>query len=184
MKHLATGVVILLLCLAICFTSLAVLDRWTTHATSQLEQALELADQEYFDEAEALVTETWEFWRRRRGFFGMVLRHTEADQVNSTFRQCQSVSCASGMRTRSSRIPSISRNIFGASTKVSVISRLREYHRAARAPSVNKQFFTTKPSTCQKGYFPSNRHPTASMFVHSFNADSPAWMITFSKYKS
>ena len=87
MKHLATGVVILLLCLAICFTSLAVLDRWTTHATSQLEQALELADREYFDEAEALVTETWEFWRRRRGFFGMVLRHAEADQVNSTFRQ-------------------------------------------------------------------------------------------------
>ena len=73
MKHLATGVVILLLCLAICFTSLAVLDRWTTHATSQLEQALEMADREY--------------WRRRRGFFGMVLRHTEADQVNSTFRQ-------------------------------------------------------------------------------------------------
>ena len=87
MKHLATGVVILLLCLALCFTSLAVLDRWTTHATSQLEQALELADREYFDEAEALVTETWEFWRRRRGFFGMVLRHAEADQVNSTFRQ-------------------------------------------------------------------------------------------------
>ena len=60
MKHLATGVVILLLCLALCFTSLAVLDRWTTHATSQLEQALELADREYFDEAEALVTETWD----------------------------------------------------------------------------------------------------------------------------
>ena len=38
MKHLATGVVILLLCLALCFTSLAVLDRWTTHATSQLNR--------------------------------------------------------------------------------------------------------------------------------------------------
>lgn len=87
MKHLLMGVSILLLCLGLCIVSISVLDRWTTHAVTQLDRAMALADQELFDEAELLVNETWEFWRKRRGFFGMVLRHAESDQVNSTFRQ-------------------------------------------------------------------------------------------------
>lgn len=74
-------------------------------------------------------------------------------------------------------MPSISRNILGALTSVSLIVRLREYHSAARAPSVKRQFRTTNPSTCQNGYLPSKRQSTASMSEHSLSADSPAvWL--------
>ena len=67
---------------------------------------------------------------------------------------------------------------------VSSISRFLEYQIAARAPSVKRQFFTVNPSLCQNGYLPSKRQFTAFTPEHSFNADSPAWIVTFSKMRS
>ena len=46
--------------------------------------------------------------------------------------------------------------------------------------SVKRQFFTTNPLVCQKGYFPSKRQLIAMMLLHSFSADSPARIVTSS----
>lgn len=77
--------------------------------------------------------------------------------------------------------PSISRNILGASTMVSDMTRLREYHRAARPPSVKWQLEMVKPSVHQKGYLPSKRQLTASILRVSLRELSPVWMVTFSR---
>ena len=87
MKPLAVGAGILLACLALCIGMLALLDHYTGEAAGQLEEARRLANAGQFDEATAAVEAVWAQWQERRGFFGIVLRHDEADQVHTTFRQ-------------------------------------------------------------------------------------------------
>ena len=91
----------------------------------------------------------------------------------STSSQCQKVSSASGIFTFLSLNRLESRNIFGASIKVSDISKSLEYQRAALAPEVNLQSLILKPSVIQNGYFPSKMQFSAMMFFVSFNALSP-----------
>ena len=63
----------------------------------------------------------------------------------------QKTSSASLISTFSISMSVISRNILGASMRVSVIFKWSEYHRAERPPTSKKQRSMTKPRTCQKG---------------------------------
>ena len=87
MKHLYIGFGILLLCLVLCWVSLFVLDRTAERTTGLLQQALELGDREYFSQAQTLTEEALDLWNAHRGFFGVILRHDEADEVNAAFEE-------------------------------------------------------------------------------------------------
>jgi hypothetical protein len=89
MKHLYIGFGILLLCLALCCVSIFVLGHTVERTTNLLQQALELGDQEYFDQAQSLTEEAMALWNAHRGFFGVILRHDEADEVNAAFQELQ-----------------------------------------------------------------------------------------------
>ena len=84
-KYLLTGVGILLLCLLLCMAVISVLNSYTAYALSLLEQAQDAARQGEFSVAEDCVSGTLAFWEDHRGFFGVVVRHAEADQINTTF---------------------------------------------------------------------------------------------------
>lgn len=86
MKYLYLGAGILALGLALCIVSTAALGRQTDRAAALLDQALEAADRGDFDAAEVRTRRAMDLWERHKGFFGMILRHDEADQVTSTFR--------------------------------------------------------------------------------------------------
>lgn len=86
MKHLYVGAAILALCLALCTTTTALLSRDVGKAAAALERAEQAAALGDFDSAAQLTAQAQRFWESRRGFFGMVLRHSEADQVNASFR--------------------------------------------------------------------------------------------------
>ncbi|MCI8525211.1 MAG: DUF4363 family protein [Oscillospiraceae bacterium] len=86
MKFLYWGVGILALCLVLCLVTTSVLSQDAETAATILEKARGAAEAGDFDAAARLTAQAKEFWESRRGFFGMVLRHAEADQVNSAFR--------------------------------------------------------------------------------------------------
>lgn len=85
MKYLYIGIALLVLCLALCITTTAVLASYTEQAVALLEDAQEQADSGNFHEAEQLVRKTMNFWKERHGFLGTILRHAEADDINATF---------------------------------------------------------------------------------------------------
>ena len=85
MKYLYVGIAILAICLAACTASTWALSKYTDHAVSLLEQAQLHADAGSFQQAEQLVRQAKEFWQDHHGFFGVILRHDEADQINATF---------------------------------------------------------------------------------------------------
>ena len=87
MKHLIIGIGILLLCLALCLTVTAVLDRCTGRAAELLETSLAAGRAGNWDAAGAALSEARDYWYRRRGFWGVALRHGEVDAVESLFAQ-------------------------------------------------------------------------------------------------
>ena len=89
MTHFYVGLGILLLCLALCTVSVCVLQGAAEQTTALLEQAMELGNQQRFDEAEPLTDRALELWNAHRGFFGVILRHDEADEVNAAFEELQ-----------------------------------------------------------------------------------------------
>lgn len=90
MRFFYWGVGILLLCLALCIVSTSLLSRDTQTAAAILQEAQNAAEAGDFVSAARLTGQAREFWESRRGFFGMVVRHAEADQINTTFRALQS----------------------------------------------------------------------------------------------
>lgn len=87
MKHLLIGIGILLLCLALCLTVSAILERNTETVAVLLEQALEEARRGSWEAAAASVLEARAFWDDHRGFWGVALRHAEVDSADSSFAQ-------------------------------------------------------------------------------------------------
>ena len=89
MKHFYVGLGILVLCLALCTVSICILSRTAEQTTVLLEQAMELGNQRRFDEVEPLTDQAMALWSGHQGFFGIILRHDEADEVNATFEELQ-----------------------------------------------------------------------------------------------
>ena len=87
MKHLILGIGILLLCLILCLTVTAVLNRYTEQVGSLLEQSLAQAGKGNWEAANGLLSDARDFWSRHRGFWGVALRHAEVDTVDSSFAQ-------------------------------------------------------------------------------------------------
>ena len=87
MRPLVLGLGLLLLCLALCLTATLLLNRFTDHAAAALETARKLAADGDYPAAAAQVRAAWRYWEARRGFFGVVLRHAEADGVHGSFRR-------------------------------------------------------------------------------------------------
>lgn len=89
MKYLYTGLGILLVCLILCAVSLATLDRCTTEAAFQLEQARMLGETGDYEQAARWIEKASDGWEKRMGFFGIILPHEQLDKVDGAFRKAQ-----------------------------------------------------------------------------------------------
>lgn len=87
MKYLYVGIAILALCLALCVTTTCMLTRYTKEASQMLEEAQTHAAQAQYDAATRLVSQSNKLWKRHHGFFGIILRHDEADDVNAMYQR-------------------------------------------------------------------------------------------------
>lgn len=86
MKYLLTGLGLLAVCVALCLSTMLLLDNYTEAASAQLKTAMEQADGGDYAAAVRTVQAAQEGWKTHRGFFGIMLRHDEADEVNAAFR--------------------------------------------------------------------------------------------------
>lgn len=89
MKYLYTGLGILVVCLVLCVVATATLDRCTSEAASQLEQARLLGEAGAYEQAASWVEKASDGWEKRMGFFGIILPHDQLDRVDNAFRKAQ-----------------------------------------------------------------------------------------------
>ena len=87
MKFLYIGLALLLACLVFCISTTVALDHYTSQASQQLETALELSQAGDLSTALKLVAEAQALWDRHHGFWGVILRHAEADEINAVFQE-------------------------------------------------------------------------------------------------
>ncbi len=87
MKFLYLGLAILILCLALCITSVTVLDRCIDEVLLQLDAARAAAAAHDYDRASQLVAGAMAKWDSHRGFFGVILSHEETDEVGASFHR-------------------------------------------------------------------------------------------------
>ena len=114
----------------------------------------------------------------------MVSPPSVTQSVSRTPRQVQKVSLASVKVTFLSVTFSLSRNIFGASTRVFSIVKSLTYQTAARPPAVKRESRTVVASQCQNGYLPSKRQCSAERFLPCLKALSPARIVTSESFVS
>ena len=86
MKYCCIGLILLLSMLAFCIFSTAFICTYTQETTAYLEKGFQLAEQENFQDATKQIEEAFHTWYSHHGFFGIVLRHAESDEVNSYFQ--------------------------------------------------------------------------------------------------
>lgn len=86
MKYFYTGLGLLAACLAVCLTTMLLLDKYTQAANDVLQEAIELAEHGDYHGAAQKVESAQSGWKAHRGFFGIMLRHDEADEVNAAFQ--------------------------------------------------------------------------------------------------
>lgn len=89
MKRFWISVTILSVTFALSLGNGWLLQHWTEQMTALLEQAQSLAEEEQWEQADALTGDAMELWKQKEGYLYVVLRHTEADAVVQQFREVQ-----------------------------------------------------------------------------------------------
>lgn len=84
-KFLVLGCFLLIFCLVACLGSVFALQHYADQTTAMLERAKDAAHVSDYETALVIVEEAGDYWQSHQGFFGMVLRHDEADGVFSDF---------------------------------------------------------------------------------------------------
>ena len=86
MKQIWFPVILLFLLLLFCTAAMYFTCCYTEHVLSLLHEGERLAAESRFAEAAEQIEEASRFWASHAGFFGVVLRHTEADNVRTGFQ--------------------------------------------------------------------------------------------------
>lgn len=87
MRHIIISVSLLVLSLAFCLVSSSLVSRACSETNALLQQAQSAAQREDFETARRYLKEADETWAERERFFGVVLRHDEADDVFRDFAE-------------------------------------------------------------------------------------------------
>ena len=85
MKKLAAPVALIMFILLFCTVCVKITDDICTEASMLLEEADRWAEQGDMERAETLSRESWTLWESNEGFLGMVLRHTESDDISCLY---------------------------------------------------------------------------------------------------